>query len=122
MTMLFHGTIATCAHEHLAARAGAEPRDRVTDNTDNKCFPRTRGSGNGPAGPRLSVLSGLGPYITQKSAWHWAHRIRETWDRDGGLFGGPVEIDETYIGGKRLRYQDLISGNGLESGARSISI
>ena len=39
--------------------------------------------------------------ITQKSAWHLAHRIRETWDKSGGLFTGPVETDETYIGGKR---------------------
>ncbi len=39
--------------------------------------------------------------ITQKSAWHLAHPIRETWDRGEELFGGPVEIDETYIGGKR---------------------
>ena len=39
--------------------------------------------------------------ITQKSAWHLARRIRETWDRDDGVFGGPIEIDETYIGGKR---------------------
>ena len=39
--------------------------------------------------------------ITQKSAWHLAHRIREGW---GGLntekMQGPVEVDETYIGGK----------------------
>ena len=39
--------------------------------------------------------------ITQKSAWHLAMRIRETWDKDGGLFSGPVEIDETYMGGRR---------------------
>ena len=38
--------------------------------------------------------------ITQKSAWHLAHRIRETWKRGGNPFGGPVEADETYIGGK----------------------
>ena len=38
--------------------------------------------------------------ITQKSAWFMAHRIREAWADDGGLFGGPVEVDETYIGGK----------------------
>ena len=38
--------------------------------------------------------------ITQKSAWHLAHRIRETWAKHGGLFGGPVEVDETYVGGK----------------------
>ena len=39
--------------------------------------------------------------ITQKSAWHLAHRIRESWDTGAGQFGGPVEIDETYLGGKR---------------------
>ena len=38
--------------------------------------------------------------ITQKTAWHLAHRIRETW-KDGNMeFVGPVEVDETYIGGK----------------------
>ena len=35
--------------------------------------------------------------ITQKAAWHLAHRIRKSWEDDGG---GPVEVDETYIGGK----------------------
>ena len=38
--------------------------------------------------------------VTQKTAWHRALRIREAWDEDKGLFAGPVEIDETYIGGK----------------------
>lgn len=38
--------------------------------------------------------------ITQKTAWHLAHRIREAWAEDAGLFDGPVEVDETYIGGK----------------------
>ena len=38
--------------------------------------------------------------ITQKSAWHMAHRIRETLTATGGKFAGPVEVDETYIGGK----------------------
>ena len=39
--------------------------------------------------------------ITQKSAWHLAHRIRETWeDGQGDVFYGPVEVDEVYIGGK----------------------
>ncbi len=40
--------------------------------------------------------------ITQKSAWHLAHRIRETWkDQHSGEFACPVEVGETYIGGKR---------------------
>ena len=38
--------------------------------------------------------------ITQKSAWHLAHRIRKAWETDEGLFSGPVEVDETYVGGK----------------------
>ena len=38
--------------------------------------------------------------ITQKTAWHLAHRIRETWQDEQGQFFGPVEVDETYIGGK----------------------
>ena len=48
--------------------------------------------------------------VTQKTAWYLAHRIREAWEDavteddpggGGGLFEGPVEIDETYVGGKR---------------------
>ena len=41
--------------------------------------------------------------ITQKSAWHLAHRIREAWTETDGnpLFGGPVEVDESYFGGRR---------------------
>ena len=39
--------------------------------------------------------------VTQKTAWHLAHRIRETWNHDTTeKFTGPVEVDETYIGGK----------------------
>ena len=30
--------------------------------------------------------------ITQKSAWHLAHRIRKAWETDEGLFSGPVEV------------------------------
>lgn len=42
--------------------------------------------------------------VTQKTAWYLAQRIRETWvDNQDALedFAGPVEIDETYMGGKR---------------------
>ena len=38
--------------------------------------------------------------VTQKTAWHMAHRIRETWKNQALPFDGPTEIDETYIGGK----------------------
>ena len=39
--------------------------------------------------------------ITQKSAWHLAHRLRKALESPGGMFSGPVEVDETYMGGKR---------------------
>ena len=38
--------------------------------------------------------------ITQKSAWHMAHRIRENWNNNPAPFTGPVEVDESYFGGK----------------------
>ena len=39
--------------------------------------------------------------VTQKTAWHLAHRIREAWDdQTPPQFAGPVEIDEAYFGGK----------------------
>ena len=50
---------------------------------------------------RSSVQLAADLGITQKSAWHLGHRIRAAL-ADGGLpgFEGPVEADETYIGGK----------------------
>ena len=39
--------------------------------------------------------------ITQKSAWFLAHRIRESWKKNELPFLGPVEADETAMGGKR---------------------
>ena len=38
--------------------------------------------------------------ITQKTAWHLEHRIRKALESQGVLFQGPVEVDETFIGGK----------------------
>ena len=38
--------------------------------------------------------------ITQKAAWHLLHRIRASYGDSNNLFGGMVEVDETYVGGK----------------------
>jgi transposase-like protein len=43
--------------------------------------------------------------VTQKSAWFMLHRIRTALGGDpeglfGGPEGGPIEVDETYVGGK----------------------
>ena len=39
--------------------------------------------------------------ITQKSAWFVLHRSREAAAAGNVQFPGPVEVDETYVGGKR---------------------
>ena len=41
--------------------------------------------------------------IAYTSAWHLSHRIRECWSdkQDDEQLAGPVEVDETFVGGKR---------------------
>ena len=38
--------------------------------------------------------------ITQKSAWFLLHRLRKAAETGTAVFAGPVEVDETYMGGK----------------------
>ena len=38
--------------------------------------------------------------IGQKAAWFMLHRLRKVFEADAGPFVGPVEVDETFIGGK----------------------
>ena len=40
--------------------------------------------------------------VSQPTAWFMLHRIRQAWAPENyGPFDGPVEVDETYFGGKR---------------------
>ncbi len=39
--------------------------------------------------------------ISQKAAWFMLHRLRLAFEAESGPFEGPVEFDETHIGGKR---------------------
>ena len=38
--------------------------------------------------------------VSQPAAWFMLQRIRKAWEGGNKLFAGPVEIDETYMGGK----------------------
>ena len=55
-----------------------------------------------------------------------AHRLRETFAEQSGLFQGPVEIDETYIGGKRrnmsAKRREQFEGRGAVGKAAVVGI
>lgn len=38
--------------------------------------------------------------ISQSSAWFLMHRLRKAFESETGPFHGPVEVDETFVGGK----------------------
>ena len=38
--------------------------------------------------------------VSQKTAWHMLQRIRKAWEAQEPLFAGPIEVGETYLGGK----------------------
>ena len=53
--------------------------------------------------------------ITQKSAWHLAHRLRKAFEAGEALFSGPAEADESYWGGKERNkhaHKKLRAGRG----------
>ena len=54
--------------------------------------------------------------IGQKAAWFMLHRLRKAFEVKVGPFDGPVEVDETYIGGRRknmpVRKRKQLEGRG----------
>ena len=54
--------------------------------------------------------------ITQKSAWFMAHRLRKALETKQWEFSGPVEVDESYFGGKEAnkhKNKRLNAGRGI---------
>ena len=54
--------------------------------------------------------------VTQKTAWFMQQRIREAFAAEGGQFSNPVDLVETYVGGReankhgeRLPYAELVA-------------
>ena len=53
--------------------------------------------------------------ITQKSAWHLAHRLRDSFASGGERMAGPVEVDEAYFGGRNANkhaHKKIKNANG----------
>lgn len=61
--------------------------------------------------------------ICQKSAWFLSHRLREVW-KTHTFFKGPVEVDETYVGGIRKnmshKKRKELSGTGRGGAGKTI--
>ena len=55
--------------------------------------------------------------VTQATAWFMLQRIRKAWESKDPLFAGPLEVDETYLGGKERNKHE---SNKLKAGRGTV--
>ena len=55
--------------------------------------------------------------VSQPAAWFMLQRIRKAWESDNSPFAGPLEIDETYMGG---RERNKHKGKKLKAGRGTV--
>ena len=64
--------------------------------------------------------------VTQTTAWFMLHRIREAFADFSPMFGGPVEVDETYVGGMRRNMSNAkrreLAGTGRGPVGKSVVV
>lgn len=57
--------------------------------------------------------------VTHKTAWMMAQKIQQAWNKGQATLAGPVEVDETYIGGKdKNRHAKKKKQRGNEYGVK----
>ncbi len=50
--------------------------------------------------------------VSQKTAWFLLHRLREFSGQVDGVLSGVVEVDETFVGGRRKTLKQRQRGDG----------